>query len=74
MPPATAQQIVGQISTKVNELTSTGRNAVVLCSPQIRSSLRRMIEASMPHVAVLAFNEVAPEITVEAVALIGLSG
>jgi len=74
MPPQTAQSIVKQISDKATELTQTGRNAVVLCSPQIRSSLRKMIETSMPHVAVLAFNEVAPEVTVEAVALIGMNG
>ena len=48
MPPQTAQQIVQQIAAKVNELTQTGRNAVVLCSPQIRGPLRRMIEASLP--------------------------
>ncbi len=29
---------------------------------------------SLPHVAVLAFNEIPPEITVEAVALVGLNG
>ncbi len=74
MPPQTAQAIVKQVSDKATELTQTGRNAVVLCSPQIRSSLRKMIEPSMPHVAVLAFNEVSPEVTVEAVALIGLNG
>ncbi len=74
MPPQTAASIVQQVSSKVNELTQTGRNGVVLCSPQIRSSLRKMIEPSMPQVAVLAFNEVAPEVTVEAVALIGMNG
>ena len=42
----------------MTELTQTGRSAVLLCSPQIRSALRRMIEASLPQVAVLAYNEV----------------
>jgi flagellar biosynthesis protein FlhA len=74
MPPATAQQVVKQIADKAQELTQTGRNAVILCSPQIRSALRRMIEGSLPQVAVLAFNEVAPEVSVEAVALVGMNG
>src|SRR5438045_2457072 len=74
MPPQTAQQIVKQIAEKANELTQTGRSAVVLCSPHIRSALRRMTEASLPQVAVLAFNEVAPEVVVEAVGLVGLNG
>ncbi len=74
MPPQTAQQLVQQVAAKAGELTQTGRSAVILCGPQIRMSLRRMVEASLPHVAVLAFNEVPPEISVEAVALVGLNG
>ena len=53
------------------ELTQGGRQAVVLCSPSVRQALRRMIESALPHVAVLAFNEVVPEVTVEAVAMVG---
>jgi flagellar biosynthesis protein FlhA len=74
MPPQTAQQIVKRIAEKVTELTQTGRSAVVLCSPQIRSSVRRMLEAGLPHVAVLAYNEISAEVTVEAVALVGING
>jgi flagellar biosynthesis protein FlhA len=74
MPPKTAQQIVQQIATKTGELTQTGRQAVVLCSPQIRQTLRRMIEPSLPHTAVLAYNEVVPDVAVEAVGLIGMNG
>jgi flagellar biosynthesis protein FlhA len=74
MPPQTAQQVVQQVANKTAELTQTGRSAVILCGPQVRMSLRRMIEGGLPHVAVLAFNEVPPEISVEAVALVGLNG
>ena len=74
MPPATAQQIVQQVSVKAAELTGSGRAAVVLCGPQVRSAVRRMIEASLPHVAVLAYNEVVPDVSVEAVGLIGMNG
>jgi flagellar biosynthesis protein FlhA len=74
MPPATSQQIVQQISTKTTELTQTGRSAVILCSPQVRAAVRKMIEPSLPHVAVLAYNEVVAEVTVEAVGLVGMNG
>ncbi|MGH7213779.1 MAG: flagellar biosynthesis protein FlhA [Tepidisphaeraceae bacterium] len=74
MPPQTAQQVVAQVNAKATELTQTGRSAVILCSPQIRSTLRRMIESSLPHVAVLAYNEVVSEVTVEAVAMVGMNG
>ncbi|HET6251442.1 MAG TPA: flagellar biosynthesis protein FlhA [Tepidisphaeraceae bacterium] len=74
MPPQTSQQIVQQLSGKIAELTQTGRSAVVLCSPQIRLPLRRMIEASLPQTAVLAYNEIVAEVSVEAVAMVGVSG
>jgi flagellar biosynthesis protein FlhA len=74
MPPQTAQQVVQQIATKAAELTQSGRSAVVLCSPPVRSVLRRMIEGSLPHVAVLAYNEIVPDVAVEAVGLVGMNG
>ena len=74
MPPATAQTIVQQISNKVLELTQAGRSAVVLCGPQIRAAVRKMIEVSVPHAAVLSYNEIVPEVSVEAVAMVGMNG
>ncbi|HEY8750973.1 MAG TPA: flagellar biosynthesis protein FlhA [Tepidisphaeraceae bacterium] len=74
MSAQTTQQLVKQISTKVNELTQTGRTAVLLCSPQIRSAVRRMIESALPQVAVLAYNEIVSDVTVEAIGLIGMNG
>ncbi|MGA2497578.1 MAG: flagellar biosynthesis protein FlhA [Tepidisphaeraceae bacterium] len=74
MPPRTAQQIVQQIAAKAAELTQTGRSAVVLCSPHVRGAVRRMIENAMPHAAVLAYNEIVPDVKVEAVGIAGLNG
>jgi flagellar biosynthesis protein FlhA len=74
IPPQVAQQITQQIVHKSNELTQTGRSAVLLCGPQIRGAMRRMIEGALPQMAVLGFNEVVPEAKVEAVALVGLNG
>ena len=73
IPPQAAQQIVQRIATRVSELTQTGRSAVLLCSPQIRSALRKMIESNLPQVAVLSFNEIVQGISVEAVALVGMN-
>jgi flagellar biosynthesis protein FlhA len=74
MPPQTSQQIVKQIANKINELTQAGRSAVLLCTPQIRLAVRRMIEAALPQVAVLAYNELASDVTVEAIGLVGING
>ncbi len=74
MPPATAQSIVQQISNKVLELTQAGRSAVIVCGPQVRAAIRKMIEVTVPHAAVLSYNEIVSEVSVEAVALVGMNG
>ncbi len=74
LAPQTAQQIVQAIVAKSSELTQAGRSAVLLCGPLIRSAVRRMIENSAPQLAVLGYNEIVPEVTVEAVALVGMNG
>jgi len=73
IPPQAAQQIVQRIAARTGELTQTGRSAVLLCSPQVRGSLRKMIESNLPQVAVLSFNEIVQGINVEAVALVGMN-
>ncbi len=73
MPPQTVQQIVQRIANKAQELTQSGRPAVVLCNPAVRQALRRMLESGLPHVAVMAFNEIVQEVTVEAVAMVGMN-
>jgi flagellar biosynthesis protein FlhA len=74
MPPQTQQAITKRVAEKVSELTQLGRSAVIVCSPQIRSGLRRMIENAIPQVAVLGYNEIVPEVAVEAVGLVSLNG
>ncbi len=74
MPPHAAQRLVQEISEQAAELTQTGRSAIILCSPQVRGAVRRMIESSLPQVAVLAYNEIDSEVAVEAVALVGMNG
>ena len=74
MPVKTQQQIVEKLAAKVNEVAQTGKSAVVLCSPHVRSVVRRMIEPALPSTAVLGLNEIVPDVHAEAVALVGMSG
>ncbi|MEL7239082.1 MAG: flagellar biosynthesis protein FlhA, partial [Planctomycetota bacterium] len=73
MPPQTVQATVQKIAEKVSELTATGRPAVVVCSPSVRLAVRRIIEPTLPQVAVLGYNEIVPEVKVEAVGLVSLA-
>lgn len=74
MPPQTQQALTRRIAEKVSELTQMGRSPVLVCSPQIRAALRRMVENAIPQIAVLGYNEIVPEVAVEAVGLVSLNG
>jgi len=70
LPPAEASKIVEAVAQHVNDPANAGRQLVILCSPQIRLQVRRLIESSLPNVPVLAYNEVVKGIAVESVGLV----
>ena len=38
---------------------------VVLCAPQVRLQVRRLLEGKMPQAVVLSYNEIVKEVPVE---------
>jgi flagellar biosynthesis protein FlhA len=43
---------------------------VLLCSARVRRHLRRLLQASIPHLSVCSYNEIAPGISVETIGVI----
>ena len=72
LPPATAAQIVNAVSRELHKLLTIAANPIVLCSPQIRLALRKLLAPSIPGVVVLAYNEIVREVNVESVAMVVL--
>jgi len=66
MAPWEVQRLLGVVSTEVERVAGSGHDPVILCSSRIRLALRRLIERRLPSVTVLAFSEVTPQVTVEA--------
>ncbi len=75
MAPEAQTRIAQAVRSAIEEASAgTGRSPVVLCSPQVRLWLRRIIEPVLPQVAVLAYNEIVRGIEVEARGIVTLSG
>jgi flagellar biosynthesis protein FlhA len=72
LPPATQKKLVAAIRERLEAAAAgAGGNAVaVLCSPQVRMWVRRLIEPLLPHVPVLAYNEVVRGIEVRSLGLV----
>ena len=57
---AAIQEEIDRAATAVR-----GRPPVILCAPQIRAWMRKMIEVRIPSVAVLSYNEIVRGFEVE---------
>jgi flagellar biosynthesis protein FlhA len=71
LPPQMARQIAENVATGVAKLMQQGFHGVVLCSPQVRAQVRKLIESSLPAVAVLSYNEITRGMNVESVGIVG---
>lgn len=67
LPPALQTEIAEAIRLQVEQAapSARGRAPVLLCPPQVRPWVRRMIEARLPSVAVLSYNEIVRGLEVE---------
>jgi len=75
MPPPLQTRMVEAIQAEVDKATPSagGRPPVILCPPQIRYWIRKMIEVRMPSVAVMSYNEVVRGFEVESHGLVVLA-
>ncbi|MBN1514799.1 MAG: flagellar biosynthesis protein FlhA [Phycisphaerae bacterium] len=67
IPPATQARIVDAVRQAVEQALPAcqGQTPLILCSPQIRVWVRRLIEPSLPLVSVLSYNEIVRGVQLE---------
>ncbi len=74
LPPATQGRVIEAMRDQVAAALRNGvKTPVVLCSPQVRSWVRRLIEQAMPHVPVLGYNEVVRGVEVRSQGIVVLT-
>jgi len=69
LEPRIAQRVIEALAAAVGKTPPEG-TPVILCAPAIRPHLRRLTERYLPHLAVLSYNEIGPEVTLKAVAMV----
>ncbi|HWD70312.1 MAG TPA: flagellar biosynthesis protein FlhA [Solirubrobacteraceae bacterium] len=71
MEPARAQAVLTALRTQSDEATSRGgTRPVLLCSARVRRHLRRLVEQTLPHLAVCSYNEITSGISVETIGVV----
>jgi flagellar biosynthesis protein FlhA len=72
LDPSLVQPLLEAANVAAESLAQSGYQPVLLCSIAVRGALRRLLERSLPNVAVLSFAEMAPEIQVQSETVIRL--
>lgn len=73
MDPGTAQKLITNIATKVEEHPEIASQPILLTSPTTRRHLHRLTSRFIPQLIVLSHSEVSPETNVRSVGTVELS-
>jgi flagellar biosynthesis protein FlhA len=71
LDPMRAGGLVDQCAELVETALARGGRPVLLCSARVRRHLRRLCEQRLPQLAVCSYNEIAPGVGVETLAVLG---
>ncbi|MFN8535296.1 MAG: flagellar biosynthesis protein FlhA [Dehalococcoidia bacterium] len=69
--PTLAQRLLQDLVAALEAMVAQGHQPVIVCSPRIRLAFKRLTERVVPHLTVLAYNELNPKIEVNAVGIVG---
>jgi len=70
LDPSIGHAILQAVGKEVRTLEDRGLQLILLVAPQVRAALRRLTERTFPSQVVLSWNEIAPRIHVQPVAMI----
>jgi flagellar biosynthesis protein FlhA len=73
LDPETLQSTLQSIGQQAERMAGQGHRPILLTPGSIRVALRRLIERSLPNVSVLSFQEIAPQVEVHSVGMVGSS-
>lgn len=62
--PELVGRLIDGLRPLSESMTASGETPVVVCSPNLRPHLRRLLEGSFPQLAVLSYAEVVPGVSV----------
>jgi flagellar biosynthesis protein FlhA len=68
--PNMASRLISNIQNGIGLCTSRGVQPVLLCAPNVRIHLRKIVERFFPNVVVLSHNEIAREANIMSIAMI----
>ena len=72
LEPEITQEILTAVRNEVGNLPPTAQNPVILTTMEIRRYFRKLVELEVPHLAVLSYQELSPDMNIQPIARIAL--
>jgi len=72
MDPVLAEKIIERINEQIEVLQTAGHIPACICSPNIRLALHRLVEASLPNLVVVSYNEILPSVEIVSTGMVRL--
>ncbi|NMA65985.1 MAG: flagellar biosynthesis protein FlhA [Clostridiaceae bacterium] len=72
MEPSVSNKIIGKVSSICERLAKMGKQPIILASPVVRFYFKRLTENSIPGLVVLSYNELDPNMDVNAIDMISI--
>jgi flagellar biosynthesis protein FlhA len=70
LKPNVAQKIISAIEGVSRNMAAGSHRAIIICSPNVRLPLRRLIEHTLPRVMVISFGEISPDCEVHSIGMV----
>ncbi|MFY9134747.1 MAG: FHIPEP family type III secretion protein, partial [Bacillota bacterium] len=70
--PKVYRALISSLVAESERMASGGLQPIVLTSSGLRPHFRRLIERAVPQTVVLSYDEIAPEVKVNAVGMVSL--
>jgi flagellar biosynthesis protein FlhA len=72
LEPGIINTIINNLSKQVQKLMNLGQQPIILASPIVRLYFKRLVEQSIPGLVVLSYNELDPDVQVQAVGTVSI--
>jgi flagellar biosynthesis protein FlhA len=73
LEPQLIQRIYDRLGAVIQEATSAGNQPLILCSPAVRLTFRKLTERLSTKMMVISYNELIPEAEVHSIGVVGLN-
>jgi flagellar biosynthesis protein FlhA len=73
LEPTIVQKLIRKLESPIKQFHKTQSQPILLCSPGIRLSLKRLLEKFIPNLVVISHSEIDPKIKVKSIGTVSLS-